>query len=287
MPEPAMPESAGPEFPQRLAGEAALVTGGAQGIGLAAAVRLASEGAAVVIADVDADRADRAAAELAARGLAVTAVGCDVRDRQAVRAAVTLIAERHGTLTVLVNNAGIIRMAPFLDLADETWSEVLGVNLTGMFIAGQEAARVMALRQYGRIINMASVSARIAHSGQTAYAVAKAGIEAMTRAMAVELAPAGITVNAVAPGTIVTSFSGGSLTPEAVAERIRRIPLGKFGMPADVAGVVAFLASSDAAYVTGAVITVDGGLTIAGIRTDDRDPRAVSGEAGGSAPSAS
>ena len=287
MPEPAMPESAGPEFPQRLAGEAALVTGGAQGIGLAAAARLASEGAAVVIADVDADRADRAAAELAARGLAVTAVGCDVRDRQAVRAAVTLVAERHGTLTVLVNNAGIIRMAPFLDLADETWSEVLGVNLTGMFIAGQEAARVMALRQYGRIINMASVSARIAHSGQTAYAVAKAGIEAMTRAMAVELAPAGITVNAVAPGTIVTSFSGGSLTPEAVAERIRRIPLGKFGMPADVAGVVAFLASSDAAYVTGAVITVDGGLTIAGIRTDDRDPRAVSGEAGGSAPSAS
>jgi 3-oxoacyl-[acyl-carrier protein] reductase len=280
-----MEATAGPEFARRLAGEVALVTGGAQGIGLAAAARLASEGAAVVIADADSERASRAAAELAARGQPVTAIGCDVRDRLAVRSAISRVAERHGALTVLVNNAGIIRLAPFLDLTDETWSEVLGVNLTGMFIVGQEAARPMAARGSGRIINMASVSARIAHSGQTAYAVAKAGIEALTRAMAVELAPAGITVNAVAPGTIVTNFSGGSLSPEAVAERIRRIPLGTFGQPADVAGVVAFLASSDAAYVTGAVITVDGGLTVAGILAGDRDTAAGLGQTGGPVPS--
>ena len=172
-----------------------------------------------------------------------------------------------GRLTVLVNNAGIIRLAPFFETTDELWSHVLGVNLTGMFIVAQEAARQMAAQQHGRIVNMASTSARLAHSGQTAYAVSKAGIEAMTRAMAFELASAGITVNAVAPGTIVTSFSGGSLSEQAAAERTRRIPAGRFGDPDEVASVIAFLASADAAYVTGTVVSIDGGLTRAGIRS--------------------
>ena len=212
------------------------------------------------------DEAKSAAGQLRAGGRKAIAIGCDVRQRSQVHSAVTEVVERFGRLTVLVNNAGIIRLAPFVETTDEMWSHVLGVNLTGMFIMAQEAARQMTAQRSGRIINMASVSAQIAHSGQTAYAVSKAGIEAMTRVMAFELAPSGITVNAVAPGTIVTSFSGGSLTENAIMERTRRIPLGRFGDPAEVAGVVAFLASGDAAYITGAVVTIDGGLTRAGIR---------------------
>jgi NAD(P)-dependent dehydrogenase (short-subunit alcohol dehydrogenase family) len=171
-----------------------------------------------------------------------------------------------GPVTILVNLAGLFRAAPFVDMTDATWDELLRVNLTGMFIVGQEVARRMVAQGAGRIVNMASAAAHIAHSDQTAYAVTKAGIEAMTRTMAFELAPFGITVNAVAPGTIETSFSVGALAPEAVAERVRRIPLGRLGDATEVAAVIAFLASPDAAYVTGSVVHIDGGLTIAGVR---------------------
>jgi NAD(P)-dependent dehydrogenase (short-subunit alcohol dehydrogenase family) len=255
------------DLTQRLAGEVALITGGSGGIGRATAIRLAGEGAAVAILDQDEAGATAVAGEITASGRPAIAIACDVRDRGRVREAVASVVEHFGRLTVLVNNAGIIRLAPFLETTDELWSHVLGVNLTGMFIVAQEAARQMAAQQHGRIVNMASASARIAHSGQTAYATSKAGIEAMTRAMAFELAPAGITVNAVAPGTIVTGFSGGSLSEQAAAERVRRIPAGRFGDPDEVASVIAFLASADAAYVTGTVVSIDGGLARAGIRS--------------------
>jgi 3-oxoacyl-[acyl-carrier protein] reductase len=255
------------DLTQRLAGEVALITGGSRGIGRAAAKRLASEGAAVAILDQDEAGVRDAAAEITAGGRRAVAIACDVRDRSGVREAVASVAGQFGRLTVLVNNAGIIRLAPFLETTDELWSDVLGVNLTGMFIVAQEAAGQMVAQRRGRIVNMASVSARLAHGGQTAYAVSKAGIEAMTRAMAVELAPFGITVNAVAPGTIATSFSGGSLSEQAAAERTRRIPTARFGDPEEVASVVAFLASADAAYVTGTVLPIDGGLTVAGIHS--------------------
>jgi 3-oxoacyl-[acyl-carrier protein] reductase len=181
--------------------------------------------------------------EITGSGRRAVAITCDVRDRSRVRDAIASVVEHFGRLTVLVNNAGIIRLAPFIETTDEMWSHVLGVNLTGMFIVAQEAARQMSKQRHGRIVNMASTSARIAQSGQTAYAVSKAGIEALTRAMAFELAPFGITVNAVAPGTIATSFSGGSLSEQAAAERTRRIPAGRFGDPEEVASVIAFLAS--------------------------------------------
>ncbi|HEY6295962.1 MAG TPA: SDR family NAD(P)-dependent oxidoreductase [Streptosporangiaceae bacterium] len=257
----------GTDLTQRLAGEVALITGASRGIGRATARRLASEGAAVAILDQDEAGARSAADEITASGRPAIAIACDVRDRSRVREAIASVAERFGALTVLVNNAGIIRLAPFIETTDEMWSHVLGVNLTGMFIVAQEAARPMIGQRHGRIVNMASVSARIAHSGQTAYAVSKAGIEAMTRAMAFELAPFGITVNAVAPGTIATSFSGASLSGQAAAERTRRIPAGRFGDPEEVAAVIAFLASADAAYVTGTVVPIDGGLVGAGIRS--------------------
>jgi NAD(P)-dependent dehydrogenase (short-subunit alcohol dehydrogenase family) len=176
------------------------------------------------------------------------------------------VVDHFGKITVLVNNAGIVKAASFLEMPDEVWSDVLRINLTGMFIVGQETARHMAQRRSGRIVNVSSVSAQMAHSDQTAYGVTKAGVEAMTRSMAFELAPFGIIVNAVAPGTIDTALSVGNLPGEAVAERIRRIPLARLGSADEVASVVAFLASADASYVTGAVVAIDGGLIKAGVR---------------------
>ena len=219
------------------------------------------------ILDRKADDARAVVEELVAEGRAAVAIGCDVTDRSQVSAALRSVVEAFGRLTVLVNNAGIIQLAPFVEMTDTMWGEVLNVNLTGMFIVAQEAVRHMSTHGSGRIINMASASAHVAHSGQAAYAVSKAGIEALTRIMAFELAPLGIIVNAVAPGTIETSFSGASLSEEAAAKRIRRIPVGRFGTPSEVASVIAFLASSDAAYVTGTVISIDGGLITAGIRS--------------------
>jgi 3-oxoacyl-[acyl-carrier protein] reductase len=255
------------DLTRRLAGEVAVITGGAQGIGRATAVRLASEGAAVAILDRKVEEAQAVAEELVAEGRNAIAIGCNVTDRDEVSSALRSVVAAFGRVTVLVNNAGIIQLAPFIEMTDVMWGEVLNVNLTGMFIVAQEAARHMREQGSGRIINMASASAHVAHSGQAAYAVSKAGIEALTRIMAFELAPFGIIVNAVAPGTIETSFSGGSLSTEAAAARIRRIPAGRFGTPSEVASVIAFLASNDAAYVSGTVISIDGGLITAGIRS--------------------
>jgi 3-oxoacyl-[acyl-carrier protein] reductase len=258
------------DLTKRLAGEVAVVTGGSQGIGRAIATRLASEGAAVAILARNERNVRAAADEIVATGGQAIGVPCDVTERDQVRSALDTVIGRFGRLTVLVNHAGLFRPAPFADISDEMWDELLRVNLTGMFIVGQEAARHMIGQRSGRIVNMSSAAAHMAHSDQTAYAVTKAGIEAMTRTMAFDLAPFGIIVNAVAPGTIETSFSVGALSAEAVAERVRRIPLGRLGDPSEVASVVAFLASADAGYVTGAVIHIDGGLTIAGVRAPAR-----------------
>ena len=180
--------------------------------------------------------------------------------------AVATVVTQFGRLSVLVNNAGIVRRAHFLDVTDQVWAEVLGVNLTGAFIVAQEAARVMVAQRAGRIVNMASVAGQIAHGDQTAYSVSKAGIVAMTRTMAFDLAPFGIGVNAIAPGTIATEFAIGALSEEERARRLQRIPIGRFGDTADVAAVAAFLASPDAAYITGTVVTIDGGLVMGGVR---------------------
>ncbi len=244
----------------------AIVTGGAQGIGLAVATRLAAEGATVAILDVNAAGAQAAAATLVAGGRQAIGLACDVTSREQVHAAVAAVVGQFGRLSVLVNNAGIVRRGHFLEVTDAVWAEVLGVNLTGAFIVAQEAARVMVTQRRGRIVNMASVSAEIAHGNQTAYAVSKAGIAAMTRNMAFDLAPFGIGVNAIAPGTIATDFALGALSEEARARRLQRIPLGRFGDTADVAAVAAFLASPDAAYITGTVVTIDGGLVMGGVR---------------------
>jgi NAD(P)-dependent dehydrogenase (short-subunit alcohol dehydrogenase family) len=257
----------GTDLTKRLAGEIAVVTGGSHGIGRAIARRLSSEGASVAILARNEANARAAADELVASGGRAIAISCDVTKREQVQSAIDAVTAHFGSLTVLVNDAGIFRPASFVDMTDRLWAEILDVNLTGMFIVGQVSARQMIKQGVGRIVNMSSSAAHIAHSDQTAYAVTKAGIEAMTRAMAFELAPFGIIVNAVAPGTIETSFSTGVLSKDAIAARTRRIPVGRLGQVEEVAAVVAFLASADASYMTGATISIDGGLVIAGVRS--------------------
>ena len=249
-----------------LAGEIAMVTGGSGAIGEAIARRLAADGAAVAILNRHAETGERAAAALTGAGHRALSVECDVRYRPQVRAAVERVIAEWGRITILVNTAGIGVHEPFLDLADETWENVLAVNLTGMFITSQEVARRMVRSGGGTIINMGSIAAHIAHSAQAVYATSKAGIEALTRAMAFELAPVGIRVNGIAPGTIATPFLDGILSEDARAARVRRIPMGRLGTPEDVAGVVAFLASRDAQYMAGCMVRIDGGLLFAGVR---------------------
>jgi NAD(P)-dependent dehydrogenase (short-subunit alcohol dehydrogenase family) len=168
-------------------------------------------------------------------------------------------------LTGLVNNAGIGLKVPFLELEDAAWKSVLEVNLTGAFIVGQEVARSMAEHGGGSIINMSSVAADIAHQGLSAYSVTKAGLLALTRSMAFELAPERIRVNALAPGVIDTPMLAETISKEAQAARLARIPMGQFGATADVAAAAAYLLADDSAYMTGQSLVIDGGLRIAGI----------------------
>lgn len=250
----------------RLRGQTAVITGAGRGIGEAIAVRLAAEGAAIAILERDPVRGKRVESKLAASGARSLFRQCDVRRREQVRDAIESVTGEFGDITILVNNAGVGSAAPFLDLTDETWNTVLDVNMTGAFIVAQEVCRRMAKNRRGSVVNLASAAARMAHSQQAAYAVSKAGLEALTRAMAFELAPLGIRVNAAAPGTIETEFLSGMLTDEAKAERVRRIPAGRLGHPDEVASVVAFLVSDDARYVTGCSLPIDGGLLFAGVR---------------------
>ena len=254
------------DLSRRLIDQVAVVTGGAQGIGRAIATRLAAEGASVAILDVNESGARDAAASLIANGHDAIGLACNITRRDQVHDCIQMVVSRFGRLSILINNAGIVRRSHFLEITDVVWNEVLGVNLTGTFIVAQEAARVMVKQGSGRIVNMASVAADIAHGNQTVYSVSKSGIATMTRNMAFDLAPFGIAVNAVAPGTIATEFALGALTEDAKNRRLQRIPIGRFGETADVASVAAFLASNDAAYLTGSIITVDGGLVMGGVR---------------------
>jgi NAD(P)-dependent dehydrogenase (short-subunit alcohol dehydrogenase family) len=251
----------------KLTNEVAIVTGGGGGIGSAIARRLASEAAAVVIFDRDEEAATKVVEELRAGGHRAAFICCDIRRRTDVHSAVAQVVETWGAIGVLVNNAGIGRRASFLELTEEMWNEVLTVNVTGSFTVAQEVCRVMVQTGRGCVVNVGSVAAHIAHSEQAAYATSKAALEALTRVMAFELAPLGVRVNAVLPGTVATGIIRGMLDDEARTAREKRIPLGRLAEPEEIADVVAFLASNDARYMTGSLVVVDGGLLFAGIRT--------------------
>lgn len=234
-----------------------IITGGAQGIGEACATRFAREGARVVILDV----ADAQGRQLAIN-LGADYIRCDVSDSVDVQAAVARAVERHGRIDILVNNAGIFKAADFLEVTEEDFDAVLGVNLKGSFLMGQAVARQMVAQGTGgAIVNMSSVNGVLAIPNIASYNVSKGGINQLTRVMALALADRGIRVNAVAPGTIATELATKAvLTSEDARQRIlSRTPMKRLGEPAEVADVVAWLVSDAASYVTGEIVTVDGG----------------------------
>ncbi len=246
----------------RLADKVAIVTGGARGIGLAIARRYVAEGARVVIADVD-----RAAGEAEAKTLGASCrfVASDVGDARAVAGLIEQTVGAFGALDILVNNAGIIHAADFLDLKEADFDRVLRVNLKGAFLAGQAAAKRMvaqikAGRLPGAIINMSSINAVVAIPNHTPYCVSKGGIDQLTKVMALSLAPHGIRVNAIGPGSIMTDILKAVATDREAKRRIlMRTPLGRIGEPDEIAAVAVFLASPDASYITGQTIYADGG----------------------------
>jgi NAD(P)-dependent dehydrogenase (short-subunit alcohol dehydrogenase family) len=239
-----------------LGGRVCIVTGAAQGIGEACARRLAREGAKVIASDIDDARGRQVAQEI--QGLYVH---CDVGDKAQVDALVAKAMASHRRIDVLVNNAGIFKAADFLDVTEADFDAVLRVNLKGSFLAGQAVAREMARAGRGAIVNMSSVNAVLAIPNLSSYNVSKGGINQLTRVMALALADKGVRVNAVAPGTIATELASRAvLTSDDAKKRIMsRTPMKRLGKPAEVADVVAWLASDAASYVTGEIVVVDGG----------------------------
>jgi 3-oxoacyl-[acyl-carrier protein] reductase len=245
-----------------LAGQVAVVTGGSRGIGRAIAEALAAKQAHVVINYV----ANRAAAEetrhnIEAIGGRATLCRFDVADAQGTAQAFNTILDDCGRVDILVNNAGVTRDTLVLRMKEEDWQQVLQVNLSGMYHCSKAAIRPMIRQRHGRIINIASIIGMIGNAGQVNYAAAKAGAIGLTKALAREVASRGITVNAVAPGFIETEMTQ-ALSAQAKADLVRQIPLGRWGMPQDVADCVGFLVSSRASYITGQVIPVNGGLSM-------------------------
>ena len=249
-PQPASPISFG------LQDRICIVTGGAQGIGEACARRFAREGAIPVIADVDVTRGKALARELG--GLFVP---CDVGDKTQVHTAVAKTMLDYGRIDVLVNNAGIFKAADFLEVSEADFDAVLRINLKGSFLMGQAVAREMAKAGRGSIVNMSSVNGVLTIPTIASYNVSKGGINQLTRVMALALADKGIRVNAVAPGTIATELAAKAVltSEEAKARIMSRTPMKRLGEPAEVADVVAWLASDAASYVTGEIVVVDGG----------------------------
>jgi 3-oxoacyl-[acyl-carrier protein] reductase len=243
-----------------LAGRVAMVTGSSRGIGRAIAERLAESGAAVGVTYFTSEPASRELeTTILARGGRAWVGACDVGDEQSVEAYVRGVREALGPIDILVNNAGVVRDANVVLMSKARWDEVLNVNLTGTYHAVRAVVRGMLARRWGRIISVSSPSARMPLAGQTAYAASKAGLEGFTRALSRDLAAKGVLVNAVAPGLIETDLL--EAMPAAARERyLKAVPVGRLGTPAEVASVVAFLASDAASYITGQIIGVDGGL---------------------------
>jgi glucose 1-dehydrogenase len=242
----------------RLKDKVALVTGAAQGIGLACAQAFAAEGAKVMLVDLNEGAVQAAAARVkGAAGLA-----CDVARKSAVDRAIAATVEKFGRLDILVANAGIVHAAEFLDLEEADFDRVIAVNLKGVFLAGQAAARQMVKQGGGgAIINMSSVNAVLAIPNQVPYVVSKGGINQLTKVMSVALAPHGIRVNGIGPGTILTELARTAVLGNKEAERkiLSRTPMGRMGEPAEIARVAVFLASDDASYLTGQTVYPDGG----------------------------
>jgi NAD(P)-dependent dehydrogenase (short-subunit alcohol dehydrogenase family) len=241
----------------KLAEKVAIVTGGTQGIGLACAERLIREGARVMLVDIKPE-GEQAAQQL---GDSARFFVADVSLKADVDAMIAATLQQFGRIDILVNNAGVTHAADFLDLSEEDFDRVLRINLKSMFLCGQAAARVMVKQGSGSIINMSSVNSELAIPNQVPYVVSKGGVNQLTRVMALNLAPHGIRVNGIGPGTILTELAKKAVlaSPEARHTILSRTPLGRCGEPEEVASIAAFLASDDASYMTGQTIFADGG----------------------------
>ena len=244
-----------------LEGKTALITGASQGIGEVIARQLARQGAFAVCASLPSTEGDlqKVVAGIQAEGGRAEYVLLDMRDGDSIRAAVAGVVERHGGLHILVNNAGVTKDKLMIQMKEEEFDLVLDINLKGAWLATQAAAKPMMKQRWGRVINIASVVGQMGNAGQSNYVASKAGLIGLTKTVAREFGGRSITCNAVAPGYIATAMTEG-LSDEVKAEFNRQIPLGRMGAPEDVAHAVAFLATEEAGYITGQVLSVNGGM---------------------------
>jgi len=245
----------------RLKNKVAFVTGAAQGIGREIALRFASEGADIVVGDINLEKATKTQVDIKALGSKALALELDVTDYAKLTQGINKILDKFKKVDILVNNAGITKDNLLLRMGDAEWDAVLNVNLKGTFNCTKAVSRLMIKQRYGKIINVASIIGIIGNVGQANYSASKAGIIALTKTAAKELASRNINVNAVAPGFIQTEMTG--RLPEDLKQKMQEaIPLGRFGGPSDVAAVCVFLASEESSYITGQTIIVDGGMVM-------------------------
>ena len=238
-----------------------IITGGASGIGRVSALRFAAEGAIVIIWDIDMDKAEATRAEVEAEGGQAVVAQVNTTKPEQVKAAAQAVQDKFGRIDVLINNAGITRDATLRKMTLAQWQQVIDVNLTGVFVCAQAVAPYMEAQRSGRIINTSSVVGLYGNFGQANYAATKAGLIGLTKTLARELGKYNITVNAVAPGFMATDML--ATIPEKVLENLKsRTPLGRLGRPEDIAAAYLFLASDEAGYVSGTVLSVDGAITI-------------------------
>ncbi|MEM5814428.1 MAG: SDR family NAD(P)-dependent oxidoreductase [Candidatus Aenigmatarchaeota archaeon] len=245
----------------RLEGKVAVITGSSRGIGQGIALRFAKEGARVVVNGRSEDGMKETLELIKKAGGTAIGVAADVSDQLQVKRLVAQAVKKFGRLDIMVNNAGIVDEAPLTEMTADTWNKMIAVDLTGVFYGMQEAAKAM--KKGGAIINISSIAALMGFNGLAHYCAAKGGVLSLTQEAAVELAPKGIRVNAIAPGVIETEMTKGlKENPEQMKNMLARIPLRRLGQPADIAGAALFLASEDSSYVTGQLIVADGGWMV-------------------------
>ena len=242
-----------------------IVTGGASGIGRAIAEQFAQEGATVIVADIDRESTQDTVEAISARGGRALPVNVDVSNPRSVQEMIDTTVDANGRLDVIVNSAAVPSVSKIIDISFETWNKVLNINLTGTFLCAQAAARCMVDAGGGRIINLASVNGQRAITGRGAYTAAKGGVIMLTRIMAAELGPENITVNAIAPGPVDTPMVKEMHTASTREAWYRALPIKRYAQPGEVANATLFLASSEAGYITGHILNVDGGFDATGL----------------------